>query len=116
MIKIYPKIEPKFLLMYSPQIFDKTFNLARKHMAAGIDSANFNFLTPFPGTKLYDYVEENRLLLPNLHVADMNWMRPSMKTKVPGWIIKLIITKGWRFVNKPARIKRIEEMTYYYKS
>ena len=92
----------------------KTFNLARKHMAAGIDSANFNFLTPFPGTKIHDYVVENKLLLPNLHIADMDWMRPSMKTKVPGWIIKLIITKGWRFVNNPERVKRIKEMTYYY--
>jgi radical SAM superfamily enzyme YgiQ (UPF0313 family) len=45
----------------------KTFNLARKHIAAGIDSANFNFLTPFPGTQLYDYVVENKLLLPNFH-------------------------------------------------
>jgi radical SAM superfamily enzyme YgiQ (UPF0313 family) len=92
----------------------KTFNLARKHMDAGLDSANFNFLTPFPGTMLHDYVVENKLLLPNLHIADMDWMRPSMKTKVPGWIIKLIITKGWRFVNNPARIKRIKGMTYYY--
>jgi radical SAM superfamily enzyme YgiQ (UPF0313 family) len=92
----------------------KTFNLARKHMAAGIDSANFNFLTPFPGTKIHDYVVENKLLLPNLHIADMDWMRPSMKTKVPGWIIKLIITKGWKFVNKQERIKRIKGMTYFY--
>jgi radical SAM superfamily enzyme YgiQ (UPF0313 family) len=92
----------------------KTFNLARKHMVAGIDSANFNFLTPFPGTKIHDYVVENKLLLSNLNIADMDWMRPSMKTKVPGWIIKLIITKGWRFVNNPERIKRIKEMTYFY--
>ena len=92
----------------------KTFNLARKHMDAGIDSANFNFLTPFPGTKIHDYVVENKLLLSNLNIADMDWMRPSMKTRVPGWIIKLIITKGWRFVNKPERIKRIKGMTYFY--
>jgi len=26
----------------------------------------------------------------------------------------LIITKGWRFVNKPERIKRIKGMTYFY--
>ena len=67
-----------------------------------------------PGTKIHDYVVENKLLLSNLNIADMDWMRPSMKTKVPGWIIKLIITKGWRFVNNPERIKRIKEMTYFY--
>ena len=38
----------------------------------------------------------------------MDWTRPSMKTKVPGWFIRLIITKGWRWVNKPERIERIK--------
>ena len=89
----------------------KTFNIARKHMDAGLDNANFMFITPFPGTKLYDYAVENKILLPNLHVADMDWTRPSMKTKVPGWFITLIITKGWRYVNNSERIKRIKGMS-----
>ena len=41
----------------------------------------------------------------------MDWTRPSMKTKVPGWFFRLIITKGWRWVNNPERIKRIKGFT-----
>ena len=86
----------------------KTLFLAKKHMAAGLDAANFMFITPFPGTKLYDYAVENNILRDDLNLESMDWTRPSMKTKVPGWFIRLIITRGWRWVNKPERIKRIK--------
>ncbi len=36
MIKIYPKIEPKFLLMYSPQIFDKKFGAIKPEGSLGL--------------------------------------------------------------------------------
>jgi len=88
----------------------QTFNIARKHMAAGMDYANFVIITPFPGTALYDMAINENILLPNLDLADMDWMRPSIKTKVPHWFINLIITKGWRWINKSQRIKRIKKM------
>ena len=88
-----------------------TFNLAREHMAAGMDYANFVIITPFPGTKFYEFALSENLILPNLDVADMDWMRPSIKTKVPHWFINLIITKGWRYVNKSKRINRIKSIT-----
>ena len=87
-----------------------TFNLAREHMAAGMDYANFVIITPFPGTKFYDFALSENLILPNLDVADMDWMRPSIKTRVPHWFINLIITKGWRYVNKSKRIDRIKSI------
>ena len=88
----------------------QTFNIARKHMEAGMDYANFVIITPFPGTALYDMAINENILLPNLDLADMDWMRPSIKTKVPHWFINLIITKGWKWVNKSQRIKRIKKM------
>ena len=36
MIKIYPKIEPKFLLMYSPQTFDKRFGAIKPEGSLGL--------------------------------------------------------------------------------
>ena len=87
-----------------------TFNLARKHMDAGMDYANFVIITPFPGTVFYDMALSENLLLPNLDVADMDWMRPSIKTRVPHWFINLIITKGWKFVNNSKRINRIKNL------
>jgi len=41
----------------------------------------------------------------------MDWMRPSIKTKVPHWFIKLIITKGWKYVNNSSRINRIKDLS-----
>ena len=88
-----------------------TFNLAREHMSAGMDYANFVIITPFPGTIFYDMALSEDLILPNLDVADMDWTRPSIKMRVPHWFINLIITKGWKFVNGAARINRIKNMT-----
>ena len=93
---------------YSEMI--STFNLARKHMAAGLDYANFVYITPFPGTKLYDMAVSEGILLFDLDAADMDWMRPSMRTRVPHWFINLIITRGWKFVNNSERIKHIGSM------
>ena len=87
-----------------------TFNLAREHMAAGMDYANFVIITPFPGTLFYDMALCENLILPNLDVADMDWTRPSIKMRVPHWFINLIITKGWKFVNGATRINRIKNM------
>ena len=79
-------------------------------MADGLDYANFMFITPFPGTLLYEQAKNNNLLLPNIDVADFDWMRPSMKTKVPHSFINQIITRGWRFVNKSKRINHLKSM------
>ena len=79
-------------------------------MSVGMDYANFVIITPFPGTIFYDMALSEDLILPNLDVADMDWTRPSIKTRGPHWFINLIITKGWKFVNGAARINRIKNM------
>ena len=89
----------------------KTLFLAKKHMANGLDAANFMFITPFPGTQLYDYAVKKNILRDDINLESMDWTRPSMKTKVPGWFFRLIITKGWRWVNNPERINRIKGFT-----
>ena len=88
----------------------KTFNLARDHMQAGLDYTHFMYITPFPGTTFYDQVLNEGILIPDLDPADMDWVRPSIKTKVPSWFIDLIITKGWRYVNSSKRISLIKSM------
>ena len=88
----------------------KTFNIARNHMQAGLDYTHFMYITPFPGTRFYDQAVSEGLLLPDLDPADMDWVRPSIKTKVPSWFIDLIITKGWRYVNSSKRTNFIKSM------
>ena len=74
-----------------------------------MDIANFNIITPFPGTVLYDMAIQENLLLKD--PADMIIERPSMKTKVPQWFLKLLVTKGWEYVNKSSKIEEIKRMT-----
>ena len=88
----------------------KTFNLAKRHMEAGLDYTHFMYITPFPGTRFYDQAVSEGLLLPNLDPADMDWVRPSIKTKVPSWFIDIIITKGWRYLNSSKRTNFIKSM------
>ena len=92
---------------YSEMI--STFNLARKHINDGLDITNFSIITPFPGTVLYDMAIQENLLLKD--PADMIIERPSMKTKVPQWFLKLLVTKGWEYVNKSSKIEEIKRMT-----
>ena len=92
---------------YSEMI--STFNLARKHINDGLDIATFNIVTPFPGTALYDMAIQENLLLKD--PADFSTERPSMRTKVPQWFLKLLATKGWEYVNKPSKIEEVKKMT-----
>lgn len=87
-----------------------TFNCAKEHMDAGMDYANFHFITPFPGTQLYENAVTNDWLIPGIDLAELDWTKPSMKTIVPAWILEFIMTEGWEYVNKPERIKRIRSM------
>ena len=59
---------------------------------------------------LFQSISNEGILIPDLDPADMDWVRPSIKTKVPSWFIDLIITKGWRYVNSSKRISLIKSM------
>lgn len=103
-----------YLIGYPDETYEElmqTLVLAKKHMDAGSRCVNFTMVTPFPGTALYDHVVENDLLLPGLELADMTWMKPSMKTIIEPWILEFIQIKAWEFLNKPDIVNTVRSLT-----
>ncbi|MBI2063440.1 MAG: B12-binding domain-containing radical SAM protein [Candidatus Yanofskybacteria bacterium] len=99
-----------YLIGYPDETYEElmqTLVCAKRHIDAGSSCVNFTMVTPFPGTALYEYVMQNDLLLPGLELADMTWMRPSMKTIIEPWILEFIQTKAWEFLNKPERVNAV---------
>lgn len=102
-----------YLIGYPDETYEElmqTLVWAKRHMDAGSSCVNFTMVTPFPGTALYDHVIQNNLLLPGLELADMTWMRPSMKTIIEPWILQFIQTKAWEFLNKPERVNAVRSL------
>ena len=89
----------------------ETYQLALKHMEAGMDYVNFHLIAPFPGSKLYDYAIEQKLLLPDLDPSDINWDKPSMHLPVSEEQLKDMITNKWESANKKERVDRLRGMT-----
>lgn len=88
----------------------QTFIVAKEHRDAGLDYANFVIITPFPGTAFYDLVVRENLWLPNTKLEDLDWTKPSIKTRIPSWLLEFMITNGWEYVNDPQRIIRLRSM------
>lgn len=102
-----------YLIGYPDETYEEllqTILVAKRHMDAGSEYVNFTIVTPFPGTALYDYVIQNDLLLPGVEVADLDWLRPSMKTLVTPNYLEFVSRKAWEFINKPERIAIIRSM------
>jgi anaerobic magnesium-protoporphyrin IX monomethyl ester cyclase len=88
----------------------QTIVAAKKHLDAGSTYVNLTIVTPFPGTELYDYVIKNDLLLPGIDIADLDWMRPSIKTVIDPKVIEFVSRYVWRFINRPERIAMVRSM------
>ncbi len=102
-----------YLIGYPDESYDElaqTILVAKKHMDAGSEYVNFTIVTPFPGTALYDHVVRNDLLLPGIEIADLDWLRPSIKTIIDPFYLEFISRKAWEFLNKPERISIIRSM------
>ena len=102
-----------YLIGYPDETLDElyeTLEAARRHMEAGSAYVNFTIVTPFPGTALYDHVIEKNLLLPGLDIADLDWLRPSIKTLISPEIIEFVSKYMWRFLNRPERISMVRSM------
>ena len=102
-----------YLIGYPDETYEEllmTILVAKKHMDAGSEYVNFTIVTPFPGTVLYDYVIQNDLLLPGIEIADLDWLRPSIKTLVAPSYLEFVSRKAWEFLNKPERISIIRSM------
>ena len=102
-----------YLIGYPDETYEElmqTLVCAKKHMDAGSGCVNFTMVTPFPGTALYNHVIDNDLLLPGLELADMTWMRPSMKTLIEPWILQFVQNKAWEFLNDPKRVNAVRSL------
>lgn len=88
----------------------QTLEAAKRHMDAGSAYVNLTIVTPFPGTALYDHVIENNLLLPGIDIADLDWMRATIKTKINPETIEFVSKYMWRLLNKKERISTIRSM------
>ena len=88
-----------------------TFKLAKRHMADGLDNANFMLITPFPGTEFYERSRRENLLLPEIEVEDYDWMRPVIRTLIPHKKLMGMMVSGWEEINRPERIARIRSLS-----
>ncbi len=103
-----------YLIGYPDETYEElaqTILMAKKHMDAGSTYVSFTMVTPFPGTALYDYVRQNNLLLPDVELADLNFLYPSMKTIIDPFYLEFISRKAWEFINKPERIEVIRSLS-----
>lgn len=88
----------------------ETFEIAKVHVEAGLDNANFTIITPFPGTPFYDRVVREDLFLPGVKIDELDWTQVAIKTLVPKKVLEDMITTGWESVNKPERIRMVREL------
>ncbi len=87
-----------------------TFEIAKRHMDAGLSNANFMIITPFPGTTFFNRVVRDNLFLPGVKLDELDWTQVSIKTLVDKKVLEEMITTGWENVNKPERVNRIRSM------
>lgn len=102
-----------YLIGYPDETYEElaqTYLAAQRHRDAGSEYVNFTIVTPFPGTALYEHVIQNNLLLPGIDIADLDWMRPSIKTVIDPIYLEFFSRKAWEFVNKPERIAMVRSM------
>lgn len=102
-----------YLIGYPDETYEElaqTFLAAKEHMYAGSEYVNFTIVTPFPGTELYDYVIREDKLLPGIDIADLDWMRPSMKTIIDPAYLEFFSRTAYEFLNKTERISLIRSM------
>lgn len=82
-----------------------TIELARSHVAAGLDSAHFMCILPLPGTPLFEMATKNGNLPPDFNIDRMHWMRANMvNTPVPPHELEEIRNRAWEDIN-PAAFK-----------
>ncbi|OGM96144.1 MAG: hypothetical protein A3B86_02665 [Candidatus Yanofskybacteria bacterium RIFCSPHIGHO2_02_FULL_38_22b] len=102
-----------YLIGYPNETYEQlveTLKAAKMHLDAGSMYVNFTMVTPFPGTALYEICIQNDLLLPGIDIADLNWMEPSMKTKIDPWFLKFISRKAYEYINRPERLQVVRSM------
>ena len=79
---------------------NRTIDAARRHRAAGLDSANFFLVMPLPGTPLFEMAVREGYLPRDFDPDTMHWTKANMRnTPVPPEQLEEIRNKAWREVN-----------------
>ena len=107
------KVGGNYTFGYPDETLDEmnaTIDIAKRHIEAGLDKANFVIITPFPGTQFYDYVITHDLFLPGIDIGMLDWMRPSIKTLIPSSTLEYVITEIWKDINNQERIAILRSM------
>ena len=84
----------------SRQEIERTIEMAKEHMAAGLDSSNFFLVMPLPGTPLFESAIAEGYLPADWNPDRMNWTKANMiNTEVPPQELEELRDRAWREIN-----------------
>jgi radical SAM superfamily enzyme YgiQ (UPF0313 family) len=84
---------------------EETIDMARRHRAEGLDSANFFLVMPLPGTPLFEMAIEAGHLPRDFEPDRMNWTKANMiNTEVPPRELEEIRERAWHELNEPEYV------------
>jgi len=82
------------------QEIERTIDMAKEHMAAGLDSSNFFLVMPLPGTPLFESAMAEGYLPSDWDPDRMNWTKANMvNTEVPPQELEELRDRAWKEIN-----------------
>jgi len=79
---------------------ERTIAMAKYHMSAGLDAANFFLVMPLPGTPLFDSAMAQGYLPADWNPDRMNWTKANLiNTEVPPEELEELRDRAWREIN-----------------
>lgn len=82
---------------------ETTINMAREHVAYGLDAAHFFCVVPMPGSPLFDMAIAGGHFSPDFDPDKMNIYHATMtNTPVPANVLQEIRQRAWEEVNNPT--------------
>lgn len=118
MIKLYNKhgitIAGNYMLGFPDETreeIQQTIDMAKKHMDAGLDSANIFLVLPLPGTPLFDTAMEGGYLPEDFNIDRMHWLKANMiNTAIPADELERIREETWKELNDTSYVNYKMEM------
>jgi radical SAM superfamily enzyme YgiQ (UPF0313 family) len=81
-----------------------TIAMAKQHMAAGLEVANFHIVLPLPGTPLYDLAVREGYLPADFDMDRMSWRKANLvRTAVPPAELEALRNRAWEECNRSKR-------------
>jgi radical SAM superfamily enzyme YgiQ (UPF0313 family) len=118
LIKLYNKhgitIAGNYMLGFPDETreeIQQTIDMAKKHMDAGLDSANIFLVLPLPGTPLFDTAMEGGYLPEDFNIDRMHWLKANMiNTAIPADELERIRGEVWKELNDTSYVNYKMEM------